>query len=125
MSTDSRKQTAERQKRWRAKRPKRIDYCPSGEAVAVIEAYRVCKYPRCSYSSALNAMVRDWANLTGIKEAASAAAVRSDVHPLLRAVARLHTSEGSKAGPEKQSVEADPAASGEPATSWPTNPRSG
>jgi hypothetical protein len=45
----------------------RIDYMPSKKALAIIEAKRELHYPMNTNSGILDAVVTEWAELTGIK----------------------------------------------------------
>ena len=53
--------------RWRRARLVRIDYMPSPDAQAVIDAKRGHRYPLNTNSGVLDAIVIEWAELTGIK----------------------------------------------------------
>lgn len=56
--------------RQRRARMIRIDYMPAPEAVAILQARRAQERPRspqATNSAILDAIVKDWARLTGIK----------------------------------------------------------
>ena len=53
--------------RWRRTRLVRIDYMPGPDAQAVIDAKRGDRYPLNTNSGVLDAIVIEWAELTGIK----------------------------------------------------------
>lgn len=59
-----------KQQRERRARMVRIDYMPAPEAVVILEARRARERPRspqATNSAILDAIVKDWARLTGIK----------------------------------------------------------
>ena len=52
--------------RWRRSRMRRIDYCPSQEAAAVIDCLRT-RRAGGDASSILNRIIAEWADTSGIK----------------------------------------------------------
>lgn len=58
--------SANANQRARRARLPRIDYTPSPAALVAIEARRSRHYPANNYSGILNAILREWATLTGI-----------------------------------------------------------
>lgn len=72
-----------RQQRQRRARIVRIDYTPSAEALAAIDAKRGRHYPLNTNSGVIDAIVFEWAKLTGIKNQEVEAPMTSAKRPEL------------------------------------------
>lgn len=87
-----------RMQRERRARLVRIDYHPDADALALIEAKRPRYGPEATNSATLNAIVREWAEATGIKCRKVERPETSDASGLSRHIARGRASESGDAG---------------------------
>lgn len=91
--------TANKSQRERRARNARIDYYPSREALFAIDSKRGRYYPLTTNSGVLDAIVTEWADLTGIKYGGIETPMTSDKVPEF-ADAYARACEFGKQGPE-------------------------